>query len=137
MSEKFRVTRVFEVVHAVHNAEEVTEKYSRLLGISFDLQWELPWENMRVRAAQIGETQLHVVEATAAAGPIDSFLKKKGEGIHHICFEVKGLDALIEHLRSQGVKLIPDKPVRVGDVAYIFIHPSSMNGVLIELVEKG
>lgn len=132
----FKIKSIHEVVLAVENAEEVKRLYEELFDIKFDLEWELPWENMRVKCATIGETQFHIVESTSSQGVIARFINKRGEGIHHICFKVEGLDELVQRLKEKGVKLVPEIPISVGNVSYIFVHPSATRGILIELMEE-
>jgi methylmalonyl-CoA epimerase len=135
--EKAEVKSVHEVVLAVKDAEKAVSLYEELFGLKFTLSWELPWEKMKVRAAMIGETQFHIVESTSPDGVIAKFIEKKGEGIHHICFKVKGLKEMIERSKEKGIRLVPENPISVGNVSYIFLHPSSTYGVLIELIEEG
>ncbi|MEM2618355.1 MAG: VOC family protein [Candidatus Hadarchaeales archaeon] len=128
------VEKVEEIALAVKNLEEVVKLYEDLFGMKFDMEWEVPMENMRVKSALIGKTQFHIVESTSSEGVIAKFIQRKGEGIHHICFRVKNLAEMMERLKK-GAKLVPEKPVDLGSVRYIFVHPHSTHGVLIELME--
>lgn len=130
------IKSIHEVVLAVKDAEKTASLYEDLFGLKFDLSWELPWENMKVRAALIGGTQFHIVESTTPEGVIAKFIEKRGEGIHHICFKVSGFSEMIGRLRKRGVKLIPETPINFGNFSYIFVHPSNTSGVLIELIEE-
>lgn len=137
MKTGFKIKSIHEVVLAVKNADEAKLLYEELFHLKFDLEWELPWENMRVKCATVGNTQFHIVEPTSHESPIAKFINKRGEGIHHICFKVEGLKELVSRLRGKGVRLIPENPISVGNVSYIFVHPSATRGVLIELMEEG
>jgi methylmalonyl-CoA/ethylmalonyl-CoA epimerase len=81
-----------------------------------------------------------VIELLASTGeetPVGRFLKKKGQGIHHICFQVENLDFLVESLKKNGVRFVQEVPVKGSEGSrIIFIHPSDFNGVLIELKES-
>ncbi|MGE4546256.1 MAG: VOC family protein [Desulfurella sp.] len=134
---------VEEVAIAVNDAQNAANDFSKLFGINFDYQWELHDENLFVKSAKIGNTQLQFIESTSKDGVVAKFIAKRGEGLNHIALKIKNLDALIEQLRTNNIKLIPNKPVLVdnippfsGKIRYIFIHPSSFHGVLIELIEE-
>lgn len=129
------INNVAEVVIAVKNDQEAVKFFEENFGIAFDFQWEMPNEKMRVKAAQIGNTQLHLVETTDADGVIGKFIESKGQGLHHIAFNVSNLKDWVHKLKSHGVKLIPDEPIEYPKGSYIFIHPKSAFGVLIELIE--
>ena len=84
----------------------------------------------------IGETRIELLEPTSEDSPISKFLEKRGGGIHHIAVEVEDIEASLEKLKSEGVRLIDEKP-RIGAEGCLvaFVHPSSANGVLLELTQ--
>ena len=140
---EFSILGIEEIAIAVHDAQKAAFDFFTLFGIDFNEQWELSDENLFVKSARINGTQLQFIESTSKDGVVEKFIKKRGEGLNHIALRVKNLDALIEKLRSNDVKLIPEEPVKVdkippfkGAIRYIFIHPSSFHGVLIELIEE-
>jgi methylmalonyl-CoA epimerase len=83
-----------------------------------------------------GGTAIELLEPMDENSPISKFLDKRGEGIHHICFKVDDIEAVLERLKKQGVRLIDESP-RPGayNSRVAFIHPKAMNGVLVELAE--
>jgi methylmalonyl-CoA/ethylmalonyl-CoA epimerase len=82
-----------------------------------------------------GESKIELIEAYAPGSVINKFIEKKGEGLHHIAFEVEDLDAEIERLVKEGFTLINEKPKEGADNKMVcFLHPKDTNGVLIELV---
>lgn len=85
----------------------------------------------------LNSARIELLEPTSVDSPIAGFLTKRGPGIHHICFRVKGIEALVTHLKQAGVQLINEVP-RAGahNCRVVFIHPRSTGGVLIELSEK-
>lgn len=95
-------------------------------------------EDQKVRVAMlpIGETRIELLEPTSDDSPISKFLEKRGGGIHHIAVEVDDIEAAIAKLKSQGTRLIDENP-RLGAEGCLvaFVHPSSANGVLLELVQ--
>ncbi|MBA3601068.1 MAG: methylmalonyl-CoA epimerase [Acidobacteria bacterium] len=96
-------------------------------------------EDQKVRVAMlpIGETRIELLEATSEDSPIAKFLEKRGGGIHHIAVEVENIEDALVKLKKQGARLIDEKP-RVGAEGCLiaFVHPSSSNGVLLELIQK-
>ncbi len=134
MSEN-KINGIQEVVIAVKDGKQAIPFFEDILGIKFDIGWEMPNEKMNVKAAQIGDTQLHIVESTAVEGVIGKFIESRGQGLHHIAFRVDNLDQWVIKLKEKGVKLIPEIPIPYPKGKYIFIHPKSAFGVLIELIE--
>jgi methylmalonyl-CoA/ethylmalonyl-CoA epimerase len=121
---------------AVRNLDEATGPY-RLLGIEQVGEDELiASQNVKVRALQVGESLLELLEPTAPESPIAAFLEKKGEGLHHVAFRVQNLDAEIQRLVEQNARFISTEP-RAGRAGtkVVFLHPKWANGVLLELVE--
>ncbi len=96
-------------------------------------------EDQKVRVAMlpIGDTQIELLEATSADSPIAKFLEKRGGGIHHIAVEVEDIEESLVKLKKEGARLIDENP-RVGAEGCLiaFVHPSSANGVLLELIQK-
>ena len=96
-------------------------------------------EDQKVRVAMlpIGETRIELLEATAEDSPIAKFVEKRGGGIHHIAVEVENIEASLAKLKAEGMRLIDETP-RIGaeNCLVAFVHPSSANGVLLELVQK-
>lgn len=96
-------------------------------------------EDQKVRIAMlpIGESRIELLEPTSEDSPISKFLEKRGGGIHHIAVEVEDIEASLAKLKFQGMRLIDESP-RIGAEGCLvaFVHPSSANGVLLELVQK-
>ena len=93
-------------------------------------------DGARIEAFQAGESLVELLEPEAADTPIGRFISRRGPGIHHICFAVDNLDAVLERCRSAGIRLIDQEP-RIGAEGkrIAFLHPSSTAGILIELSE--
>ena len=96
-------------------------------------------EDQKVRVAMlpIGESRIELLEATSDDSPIAKFLEKRGGGIHHIAVEVEDIESALAKLKSEGMRLIDEKP-RIGAEGCLvaFVHPASANGVLLELVQS-
>lgn len=129
---------LYHVAVAVRNIDEVEKVYETALGLKVGHREVV--EDQGVRTSMLlpekGGTAVELLEPLSDESPISKFLEKRGEGIHHICFLVDDIEAALERLKKEGVRLIDESP-RPG--AYhsrvAFIHPKATNGVLIELAE--
>ena len=121
----------------VRSIEEALKVYRDALGLPLAHVQEVPEQQVRIDFLPIGDCEIELVEPTAADSGVARFLEKRGEGLHHICFEVEDIEAALRDLAAKGVRLIDRQPRQgaIGRVA--FLHPKSAHGVLIELVEKG
>jgi methylmalonyl-CoA/ethylmalonyl-CoA epimerase len=96
-------------------------------------------EDQKVRVAMLplGESRIELLEPTSDDSPISKFLAKRGGGLHHVAIEVDDIEAALAKLKDQGMRLIDETP-RIGAEGCLvaFVHPSSANGVLLELVQQ-
>ena len=122
---------------ATKGIEEALKFWEDALGLE-NVHTEIV-EDQKVRVAMlpIGESRIELLEPTSEDSPISKFIEKRGGGIHHIAVEVDDIEAQLAKLKSQGMRLIDEKP-RIGAEGCLvaFVHPSSANGVLLELVQK-
>jgi LAO/AO transport system kinase len=108
------------------------------LGVPASEIEEIAQERVRVLMLAVGESRIELLEATEPDSAVSRFIAKRGEGLHHIALRVSDLAAAVEKLRAQGVRLVSETiQVGAGGHRYVFVHPSSANGVLLELVETG
>ena len=106
------------------------------LGLSVSPEETVEAEQVRLVMVPVGESRLELLEPTSDNSPIAKFIAKRGEGLHHVSLRVRDLAAAVERLKKDGVRLVSnDIKVGAGGHRYIFIHPSSAGGVLLELVE--
>jgi methylmalonyl-CoA/ethylmalonyl-CoA epimerase len=121
---------------ATRKLDEALAFWSDALGLQVKETEEVAEQGVRVAMLPIGETRIELLEPTGEGSPIAKFLEKRGPGIHHIAVRVPDIRATLKHLKEQGARLIDEAP-RVGAGASLvaFVHPSSANGVLLELVE--
>jgi methylmalonyl-CoA/ethylmalonyl-CoA epimerase len=127
--------KVDHVAIAVPNLEEAMALYQSLLGKGAEHVEEVADQKVRAAFFGVGETNLELLFPTSPDSPISNFLQKNPRGgLHHICLSVDNIEAHLEALKKQGVKLIDEKP-RVGAHGKLiaFVHPKSTGGVLIEL----
>ena len=107
------------------------------LGLHTDRIEEIPAEQAYVAFLPVGDGEIELVKPTSDTTGTAKFLAKRGEGMHHVCLEVEGLDELLTQLQAKGIQLINETPVtKPNGVRYAFIHPKSAHGVLVELYEK-
>lgn len=106
------------------------------LGLPIAAEEVVPNEKVRVVMVAVENTRIELLEAASDDSPIASFVAKRGGGLHHICLRVPDLQMAVERLKSNGVRLVSDEiKTGAGGHRYIFIHPHSAGGVLVELVE--
>ena len=118
---------------AVKDLEASKRFYEESLGLTVD--HEETMGEMKIAFVPIGEVNVELIQSTTEEGVIAKFIAKRGEGIHHIAYEVHDIDGALEKLKEQGIKLVDEKP-RPGahGTRVAFLHPKSTNGVLTELV---
>lgn len=121
---------------ATKNIEEALAFWSDALGIENVHTEVVEDQKVRVAMLPIGESRIELLEPTCDDSPISNFLDKRGGGIHHIAVEVDDIVAALEKMKARGMRLIDESP-RVGAEGSLvaFVHPSSTNGVLLELVQ--
>jgi methylmalonyl-CoA epimerase len=97
---------------------------------------EVEQERVRVAMLEVGGSRIELLEATDADSAVGRFLERRGEGLHHLSLRVPDLSAAVEKLTGLGVRLVSERiQVGSGGHRYVFVHPESANGVLVELVE--
>ena len=107
------------------------------LGLSVDHVETVATQGVKTAFIEVGDTNLELLEPLSADSPVAKFIEKRGEGIHHICFRVTGLESHLARLKKQGYRLINETPVPGAHGCRVaFLHPAAGNGVLIELSEK-
>lgn len=111
--------------------------YERLLNTTVYKTEEVISEAVKTAFLQTGPNKIELLEASSIDSPIAKFIEKKGEGIHHIAFEVDDIKAEMARLKSQGFVLLSDEPKPGADNKLVcFVHPKSVGGVLVELVQE-
>ncbi|MDO5978983.1 methylmalonyl-CoA epimerase [Flavivirga spongiicola] len=122
---------------AVKSLENSNELFSKLFGESHYKIEEVAREGVNTSFFKVGANKIELLEATNEDSPIAKFLDKKGEGIHHIAFDVTDIEAEIKRLKNEGFKVLNETPKKGADNKLVaFLHPKSSNGVLIELCQE-
>ncbi|MCK4251729.1 methylmalonyl-CoA epimerase [candidate division WOR-3 bacterium] len=121
---------------AVKNITERLSIWQGLFGLTLKMVKDVSDQKVKVAVLDLGETKIELLEPLEENSPISKFIENKGEGLHHLCFEVEDIEGMLLEMKKQGVKLIDEVP-RVGASGkkIAFIHPKDMGGVLIELSE--
>jgi methylmalonyl-CoA/ethylmalonyl-CoA epimerase len=132
------IKRIDHIAIVVSDIEAALNFWRDALGLELSHLEDLPEQQSQVAFLPTGDSEVELVEPTTLDSGIARYLNKRGPGIHHICFEVEDLEALLAILQQKGVRLINEKPVPgSGGKRIAFIHPESTNGVLVELSEPG
>lgn len=122
---------------AVKNIDESNKIYSKLLNQNPYKIEEVLSEYVKTSFFKIGESKIELLEATSSESAIAKFIEKKGEGIHHIAFEVEDIHSEISRLKKEGFVVLNEIPKKGADNKWVcFVHPKSANGVLIELCQE-
>ena len=123
---------------AVKSLAEAVKVYQDAIGLHVSGYDEVDDQGVRVAMLTIGESRIELLEPTREDSPIEKFMMKRGEGIHHIAVRVDDIEQALGRLKASGVRLIDSTPRRgAHNTRIAFIHPSSTHGVLLELVEHG
>jgi methylmalonyl-CoA epimerase len=128
----FQIDHLGIAVKSLAAAKAIYEK----LGLSISPEEVVEAEKVRLVMVPVGESRLELLEPTTEESTIAKFIAKRGEGLHHVCMRVPDLSAAVAKLKADGVRLVSEEiKIGAGGHRYVFIHPSSAGGVLLELVE--
>ena len=132
-----KMRKIEHIGIAVHNLENSNELFSKLFGQAAYKTEEVVSEGVKTSFFMCGPNKIELLEATNEDSPIAKFLEKKGEGIHHIAFDVEDIYAEIERLKLEGFTVLNEIPKKGADNKLVaFLHPKTTNGVLIELCQE-
>jgi methylmalonyl-CoA epimerase len=120
---------------AVRDLDESLHFYRDLLGLEVSSRETVPSERVNVAMLPAG-TRIELLEAADAESPIARFLEKRGPGLHHIALRVDDLAAAAKRLESAGARLLNEPRAGAGGHLYVFVHPASAGGVLLELIQS-
>lgn len=116
---------------------EATCRVYEALGFPIEAREEIPQEQVRVAMLPAGESRIELLEPTGPGSTVARFLEKRGEGLHHYALRVANLEDTVSRVKQAGVRLVKDEiQTGAGGHRYVFLHPASTGGVLIELVES-
>ena len=121
---------------AVTSLEKALRFYEQQLGLSVSLRETVEQEKVKVAMLPAGDSRIELLEATGPDSVIAKFIEKRGEGLHHVAIHVPDLTQAVENLKKTGTRFVSEEvKIGAGGHRYVFVHPSSAGGVLLELVE--
>jgi methylmalonyl-CoA/ethylmalonyl-CoA epimerase len=130
-----RLGKVHHVALIVRSVENALDMWRDMLGLELESVMEIPDDGVRIAFLNVGESKIELVEPTDDATGVARFLASRGEGFHHVCFEVLNLAETLLKLEISGLELIDTSPRRGAEGPVAFIHPRACHGVLVELIE--
>ncbi|AOC95019.1 Glyoxalase/Bleomycin resistance protein/Dioxygenase superfamily protein [Flavobacterium anhuiense] len=131
------VNKIEHIGIAVKNMDDANVLFEKMLGVPSYKMEAVESEGVLTSFFQTGNNKIELLVATNTESPIAKFLEKKGEGIHHIAFDVDDIEAEIARLKNEGFVLINEVPKKGADnKLVVFLHPKNTNGVLVELCQE-
>ena len=130
-----RIGRVHHVALIVRSIEDSLGLWRDALTLELETVMDIPDDRVRIAFLGVGESKIELVEPTDETTGVARFLSNKGEGFHHVCFEVPNLAEALLRLEIDGIELIDTAPRRGAEGPVAFLHPRSCHGVLVELIE--
>ncbi|MHC0446756.1 methylmalonyl-CoA epimerase [Flavobacterium sp. 3-218] len=131
------VNKIEHIGIAVKNMDDANILFEKMLGVPSYKMEAVESEGVLTSFFQTGNNKIELLVATNPESPIAKFLEKKGEGIHHIAFDVDDIEAEIVRLKNEGFVLINEVPKKGADnKLVVFLHPKNTNGVLVELCQE-
>ncbi len=130
-----RLGRVHHIALIVRDLDASLGLYRDILGLPVETVLDIASDGVRIAFLPVGESKVELVEPTDETTGVARFLASKGEGFHHVCFEVADLADTLTRLAIDGIELIDTAPRRGAEGPVAFLHPRSCQGVLIELIE--
>ncbi|HEY8438913.1 MAG TPA: methylmalonyl-CoA epimerase [Candidatus Limnocylindrales bacterium] len=130
-----RLGKIHHVALIVRSVEEAGRLWTDALGLPLETVMDIPADRVRIAFLTIGDSKIELVEPTDETTGVARFLASRGEGFHHVCFEVRNLAETLLRLEIDGLELIDSAPRRGAEGPVAFIHPRSCHGVLVELIE--
>ena len=132
-----RIEKIDHLGIAVNSIAEGKSFWTDVLGINIEATETVESQKVIAAFLPVGESEVELLESTSPDGPVAKYIEKKGQGIQHVAFKVKDIDAALDELKEKGVKLIDQKPrLGAGGARIAFLHPKATNGVLVELCER-
>ena len=121
---------------AVRSIDEALAFYRDQLGLSVSFRETVAVEKVHAAMLPVGESRIELLEASQPDSVIAKFIDKRGEGLHHVALTVPDLNAAVERLKAAGARLLNEPRAGAGGHLYVFIHPASTGGVLMELIQE-
>lgn len=130
------IKKINHIAIVVPDINEALTFWQDALGLDLSHVEDVPAQETKVAFLPTGGSEVELVEPTSDTSGMARYMAKRGPGIHHICFEVEGIEGILAQLKAKGVQLINEEPtIGAGGKKVAFIHPKSTGGVLVELYE--
>ena len=129
------ISKIHHVAVIVRDIESALGLYRDKLGLSVEAVMEMDYDKVIIGFLPVGEVKIELVQPTDDSTGVARFLAGKGEGFHHVCFEVPDIQASLDKLAALGLSLIDSVARKGGEGPVAFVHPRSCHGVLVELIE--
>ena len=127
------IEKIHHVGIAVHSLDKALEFYRDTFGLHVHASAEVQDQGVRAALLTIGQSEIELLQPLSPDSAVGKFLARKGEGLHHICFQTPDVDSELEKLKVKGVELVDQKPRRGLAGMICFLHPKASRGVLVEL----
>lgn len=135
LAERHRLGAIHHVAVVVRTMDDAVRFYHDTLGLALDAVVPIPSDGVNIAFLPVGESRIELVEPVDPATGVARFLESRGEGFHHVCFEVPDLAGALARMEAAGVQLIDHEPRPGAEGPVAFLHPKSCHGVLVELIE--
>jgi methylmalonyl-CoA epimerase len=130
-----RIGKIHHVALIVRSIDESIQLWRNALTLDLETVMDIPSDGVRIAFLGVGESKIELVEPTDDTTGVARFLENRGEGFHHVCFEVPNLAEALMRLEIDGIELIDSTPRKGAEGPVAFLHPRSCHGVLVELIE--
>ncbi len=132
-----KILKIDHLGIAVNSIDNGKDFWSGVLGLDFEGTETVAEQKVTTAFFPVGESEVELLESTAADGPVAKYIEKRGQGIQHVAFRVENIDEALAELKEKGVRLIDQQPrIGAGGARIAFLHPKATNGVLVELCQR-
>jgi methylmalonyl-CoA epimerase len=133
---RMNIGRLLEVGVAVSDLDAATRTFTHLLGAGATAPIRAPMFSMDFSMCRVGDVDFELMTPRAAESIVDRFIGARGEGLHHVAFQVPDIGETIAQCRARGLPVLSDEPVLLGGLRAAFLHPGCLSGLLVEFVEN-
>ena len=131
------IKKIDHIAIVVESNQEMVSLFATLFGFRVAETLEVPEQGFRSTCISKEDVTIELIEPIGSEGTIVKFLRTRGGGLHHVSLQVDNIDEEVKSLRTKGVRLVGEKPLQATETSKVcFIHPSSIGGILVELIER-
>jgi methylmalonyl-CoA/ethylmalonyl-CoA epimerase len=129
------IKKINHVAIVVEDIDSALDFWQDVMGLELDHIEDVPSQASKVAFIPVGDSEVELVQPTDPDSGLGKYLEKRGEGLHHLCLEVKDIEGMLSVLKDKGARLINETPIELPGRKMAFVHPKAANGVLVELYE--